>query len=149
MSQASAAARARRPVLLIDDPSWNRVEAAEALLEGGLLPLSEPGAGRALALAGSGTRLDAVVVPASLRDMAVDQLIRELREWRPRVPVLVLGPGAEIPPPSSPAEGPVVCLEDASDPQKLCEALRTWLGIPPPAAEHSLSHAPPRRPVGP
>lgn len=149
LSEASAASRARRPVLLIDDPSWNRSEAAETLLEVGILPLTEPSAEHALALAASEMRLDAVVLPANPRGMAVDELIRSLRVRRPRVPLLVVGAAAEIPPPTSPAEGPVVCLEDAADAEKLCEALRTWLGIQPPTPDVSLRRRASPRPVGP
>lgn len=139
MSRASAATRARRPVLLVDDPSWDRAGAAAALLEAGLLPLTEPGAGRALALAANPqAEFEAVVLPATLRGMSAAHLVARLRDHRPSIPILVLGPGTELPPSPSSTAGPVVALEDAADPEKLAEALRTWLGVPPPASARRL-----------
>jgi DNA-binding NtrC family response regulator len=139
MSLASGATRARRAVLLVDDPSWDRAGAAAALLDAGLLPMTEPGAGRAVALAADpSVGFDAVVLPAALREMSAAELVGRLRAHRPQIPILVLGPGTELPPSPSATAGPVVSLEDAADPEKLAEALRTWLGVPPPASGRRL-----------
>jgi ActR/RegA family two-component response regulator len=89
---ASAALRARRPVLLVDDRGWDREALAEALRARGVRPMTLPGPERALALcARREVRLDAVVFPARVRGGA-EALARGLAELRPEVPrVVVVG----------------------------------------------------------
>lgn len=114
--EASAAWRARRCVLLVDDRGFDREPLAAALRARGVRPMTLPGPERALALLARGDEgLDAVVFPASVAGGA-NALARRLLELRPELPrVVVLGEACGAAPEGLSDLALVVRCADAAD----------------------------------